>query len=489
MGNASSVPLQQQPPSPQPPPQSAPGHDDTIMGALGEAAVKVFALLLALGLTSAAVRVFESIAYRNTSSKPTERFADVAGTDVAVDEMRDIVEILRDPKRFAKLGAKAPRGVLLTGGPGLGKTLLARATAGEAGFAFISASGSSFDEIWVGQGAKRVRQLFADARRLAPCVVFIDEIDAVGAARSSSSGSSDCQTLNQLLVEMDNTSALVIAATNRADVLDAALVRPGRFDVHVQLHAPDARGREAILQRHARDRPMARDVVFARIAAATRGFPGADLASLVNAAADRAVRSGRSDVSMAELDAAMIRATLGMERKTDRSPDDSEIVAFHEAGHAVVAARLLPPNSVRTVSIVARGSAGGVTVIEPPGELASLDDLERRLAVLLGGRAGEELRTGGRSAVTTGASADLEAATELATSMVEKLGLGRDVFPDADAAPRHVRELLVAALKRARRELSRRSARQLKRVAKALLERSTLTGAELERVLEEDHRR
>jgi ATP-dependent metalloprotease FtsH len=481
MGNANSTAASV------PPPLPPPGFYDSILGAIGVTVFKVGIFLVAMGVTSAAVQVFDSVRSRNKPIRPIERFADVAGVDAAVDEMRDIVEILRAPKRFAALGAKAPRGVLLTGGPGLGKTLLARATAGEAGFAFLATSGSSFDEIWVGQGAKRVRQLFADARRLAPCVVFIDEIDAVGASRNSS----DCQTLNQLLVELGNTSALVIAATNRADVLDDALVRKGRFDVHVQLHAPDARGREAILQRHARDRPLARDVDLARLAAATRGFSGADLASLVNAAAASSVRCGRSDVSWAELDVALNRATLGIERKTDRSPEDSEIVAFHEAGHAVVAARLLPPGSVRAVSIVARGVAGGVTVMEPPGDLASLDDLERRLAVLLGGRAGEELRLCSRDrhrAVTTGASADLEAATELARGMVEKLGLGRDVFPEADAVPRQVHDLLAAALKRARRELSRRSAGDLKRVAKALLERSTLSGAELQGVLENTRR-
>jgi cell division protease FtsH len=287
------------------------------------------------------------------------------------------------------------------------------------------------------------------------------------------------QTINQLLVELDgndNKRILVIAATNRADVLDDALVRKGRFDVHIALSAPDARGREAILRTHARGRALARDVDLARLSATTRGFSGADLAGLMNSAALEAVRRGRQDVSSKELEDALCRATLGIEKRTScRSAEESEIVAFHEAGHAIVAARLLPPGSVRTVSIVERGVAGGVTVVEPPGDLASLDELERRLAVMMGGRAGEEVR-GGRRAVTTGASADIEAATALATSMVERLGLGSDPFPEADDVPRHVRDLMTRALKRARAELP---PRVVKRVAQALLQRSTLTGPEL----------
>jgi cell division protease FtsH len=229
---------------------------------------------------------------------------------------------------------------------------------------------------------------------------------------------------------------------------------------------------------------LARDVDLARLAATTRGFSGADLASLMNSAALNAVRRGRCDISSTELDDALCRATIGTARKTpSRSNDENEIIAFHEAGHAVVAVRLLPSGSVRTVSIVSRGTAGGITVIEPPGDLASLDDLERRLAVLLGGRAGEELR-GGRRAVTTGASADIEAATELAKNMVEKLGLGRDMFPETDDVPTHVRQLLSVAFKRARHELSRHSAKELKRVARALIEHSTLSGTELQDIMQ-----
>ena len=383
------------------------------------------------------------------TSRPTERFADVAGLNEAKEELREVVGMLRleNSERYAAAGATMPRGVLLSGGPGIGKTLLARAVAGEAGLPFFSASGSSFVEIWVGQGAARVRDLFAQARAHAPCVLFIDELDAVGAERGSDNHPERDQTLNQLLVELDgcaakehrstgtgaitwftkkkkkDNSVLVIAATNRADVLDAALVRPGRFDVRVELGAFDARAREQILRVHADGKTLSPQVDLAGLAGRTRGFSGAALASLLNAAAVIAVRKGRVEVSPGDVEVAFDREVLGLERggKGTRDAAELNVVALHEAGHAIVAARLLGVGAVHKVSIVARGAFGGVTVLEPPSDLASRDELEKRLAVALGGRAGEE-RGLGRRGVTVGASSDLEVAAKMARAMVERWG-------------------------------------------------------------------
>jgi cell division protease FtsH len=438
---------------------------------------------------------------RTATRRPTERLADVAGHEEAKMELREVVEMLRSPARYALVGARAPAGVLLTGAPGLGKTLLARAVAGEAGAAFVEAAGSSFVEVWVGQGARRVRDLFASARARAPCIVFIDELDAVGGARSADDCSERRQTLEQLLVELDggsgarNKGVVVIAATNRPEDLDAALVRAGRFDVHVRLSPPDARAREAILQLHlhARGRAVAARVDLADLAARTRGLSGAALAGLVNAAAVLAVRGGRAAVAAEDLDEALDRALLGIACRDKRDARETQVVAHHEAGHAVVAARLLADGELLKVSIVARGEAGGFTALAPPSALASRDELERRLAVTLAGRAAEERAFGARG-VTAGASADLAAATAAARDMVERCGLGATLAVAGPAAAeasraqadREVAALLTRAHARAARVLNE-DRRALAHVVQALVERETLSGAEVARALLQQH--
>ena len=381
--------------------------------------------------------------------------------------------------------------MLLSGAPGLGKSLLARAIAGESGLAFIETSGSAFDEIYIGQGAKRVREVFAAARRRAPCVVFIDEIDAVGVSRSADS-SNQRQTLEQLLVEIDGSDSedemkpiLVVAATNRPTDLDDALVRAGRFDVHVQLYPPDARAREAILRVHCRGKSLEPQVDLAALADLAHGFSGAALASLVNAAAIRAAMEGRSSISEANLSEALDRVELGIELKCKREPREKLVVATHEAGHAVVAAHLLGSDSVRKVTIVAHGAFGGATVLRPSTGLADRDELERRLAVTMAGRAAEARAFGPRG-VTAGAASDLAVATASARDMVARYGLGATLAvagksPAEEArVDREAAALVARAYARAARVLrNRNQRRKLAAVAAALVDRETLSGSEL----------
>jgi cell division protease FtsH len=356
-------------------------------------------------------------------------FADVAGVDEAKDEVREIVEFLREPERYGSIGGRIPKGVLLVGPPGTGKTLLARSIAGEAGVPFVFASGSDFVEMYAGVGASRVRRLFKDARRHKSCIVFIDELDAVGRSRGSSSLSHEEreQTLNQLLVEMDgfapNLGIVVLAATNRQDILDPALLRPGRFDRQVVVGNPDLKGREAILTVHARKVSLMPDVDLRRIARGTPGFSGADLANLINEAALIAGRGGRRQVSSEDLEAARDKVMMGVERRSLVMSEDERVnCAYHEAGHAVVAAMLPGADPLHKVTIIPRGRALGVTMQLPETDrhTHSRDYLEAKIAILMGGRVAEELFM---RHMTSGAGNDIERATEIARRMVCEFGM------------------------------------------------------------------
>jgi cell division protease FtsH len=356
-------------------------------------------------------------------------FNDVAGVDEAKDEVREIVEFLKEPARFASIGGRIPRGILLVGPPGTGKTLLARSMAGEAGVPFISASGSEFVEMYAGVGAARIRKLFREARRHPSCIIFIDELDAVGRNRGSNSLSHEEreQTLNQLLVEMDgfarSDSVVVVAATNRADILDAALLRPGRFDRQVTVGNPDLKGREQILRVHTRAIALEPDIDLRSIARGTPGFSGADLANLVNEAALSAARAGRSTVCNADLDGSRDKVLMGVERKSVVMSEHERVTcAYHEAGHAIVAALLPDADPLHKVTIIPRGRALGVTMQLPEADrhTHSKTFIEAQIAILMGGRVAEELCL---RQMTSGASNDIERATDLARKMVCELGM------------------------------------------------------------------
>jgi len=365
-------------------------------------------------------------------------FADVAGVEEAKQEVEELVEFLKDPSKFQKLGGKIPKGVLLVGSPGTGKTLLARAIAGEAKVPFFTISGSDFVEMFVGVGASRVRDMFAQATKHAPCIIFIDEIDAVGRHRGAGVGGGHDereQTLNQLLVEMDgfegHEGTIVIAATNRPDVLDPALLRPGRFDRQVVVPLPDIRGREQILKVHMRKVPVADDVIPSIIARGTPGFSGADLANLVNEAALFSARANNAKVGMAEFEKAKDKIMMGAERKSMvMSEEEKKLTAYHESGHAIVG-RLVPEHDpVHKVTIIPRGRALGVTMFLPEDDRYSNNKqrLESQICTLYGGRIAEELIFG-KDMVTTGASNDIERATEIAKNMVTKWGLSEKMGP------------------------------------------------------------
>ncbi|MFO7325148.1 MAG: ATP-dependent zinc metalloprotease FtsH, partial [Pseudomonadota bacterium] len=365
-------------------------------------------------------------------------FADVAGVDEAKAEVAEIVDFLKDPSKFQKLGGKIPKGVLMVGSPGTGKTLLARAIAGEAKVPFFTISGSDFVEMFVGVGASRVRDMFEQAKKHAPCIIFIDEIDAVGRHRGAGLGGGHDereQTLNQLLVEMDgfegNEGIIVIAATNRPDVLDPALLRPGRFDRQVVVPLPDVRGREQILRVHMRKVPIADDVKPALIARGTPGFSGADLANLVNEAALFAARANSRVVTMEHLEKAKDKILMGAERRSMvMSPEEKRMTAYHEAGHAIIGLSVPEHDPVYKVTIIPRGRALGVTQFLPEQDRYSMSKrrIESMICTLFGGRLAEELIFG-REAVTTGASNDIERATELARNMVTKWGLSDRMGP------------------------------------------------------------
>ena len=363
-------------------------------------------------------------------------FDDVAGADEEKEELTEIVEFLKDPKKFDSLGARIPKGVLLVGPPGTGKTLLARAVAGEAGVPFLSISGSDFVEMYVGVGASRVRDLFDKAKKTAPSIIFIDEIDAVGRHRGAGMGGGHDereQTLNQLLVEMDgfgaNEGVIVIAATNRPDILDPALLRPGRFDRQVTVNYPDQKGRVEILKVHARKKPIGPDVDFESIAHATVGFTGADLENLLNEAALLAARNGKKAITMAEVDEAALKVEVGAEKKSHKMSEKAKkLTAYHEAGHAVSAYYLENVDPVRQISIIPRGMAGGYTLYRPTEDKSytSKNEMLDNLVSLLGGRVAEEIIIGD---ISSGASNDIQRATEIARNMITKYGMSEKMGP------------------------------------------------------------
>ncbi|MBO0778232.1 MAG: ATP-dependent zinc metalloprotease FtsH [Ktedonobacteraceae bacterium] len=415
------------------------------LGALGSlipflllAGLFFFMMRQAQGTNSQAMSFGKSRARMFLGNRPTVTFADVAGVEEAKQELQEIVEFLKYPEKFVALGARIPKGLLLVGPPGTGKTLISRAVAGEAGVPFFSISGSEFVEMFVGVGASRVRDLFEQAKRNSPCIVFVDEIDAVGRQRGAGLGGSHDereQTLNQILVEMDgfdtNTNVIVIAATNRPDVLDPALLRPGRFDRQIVLDRPDIRGRLAILRVHAKGKPLDTNITLETLARQTPGFSGADLANLLNEAAILAARRNRRKIGMNELEEAIDRVVAGPARKSRIiSEREKAITAYHEVGHALVA-RLLPnTDPVHKVSIVARGQAGGFTMLLPTEDryLWSKPQFEDTLAYALGGHAAELIIFG---EVTTGASNDIERVTKIARSMVTEYGMSNRIGPMA----------------------------------------------------------
>jgi cell division protease FtsH len=456
----------------------------------------------------------KSRARLHSSQQKKVTFKDVAGVEEAKEELQEIIEFLREPQKFQKLGGRIPKGVLLIGSPGTGKTLLARAIAGEANVPFFSISGSDFVEMFVGVGASRVRDLFEQGKKNAPCIIFIDEIDAVGRHRGAGLGGGHDereQTLNQLLVEMDgfesNEGVILVAATNRPDVLDPALLRPGRFDRRVVVGRPDVKGREAILKVHTKKVPLSDDVNLSVVARGTPGFAGADLANLVNEAALVAARQNRKVVTQFDFELAKDKVMMGVERKSlIISDEEKKNTAFHEAGHALVAALLPNADPVHKVTIIPRGMALGVTMQLPTDDKHSYnkDYLEAQLAILMGGRIAEEIFM---HHITTGAGNDIERATEMARKMVcewgmselgplsfgkreEQIFLGREIAQHRDYSEatairidEQVKKLIEDAYNRSRRIIEER-ADALERIALALLEREVLDGSEVHQLID-----
>ena len=373
--------------------------------------------------------------YNETERKTKVKFDDVAGLDEEKEEMVELVQFLKEPKKFIEMGAKIPKGVLLYGKPGTGKTLIAKAIAGEAGVPFISMSGSEFIEMFAGLGASRVRKLFEKARKMAPCIVFIDEIDAIGSRRTSGSGaeSENNQTLNQLLVEMDGFSSeetiIVLAATNRPEMLDKALLRPGRFDRQITIPAPDRRGREEILKIHSKDKKIAEDVSLESIAEDTAGFTGAELANILNEAAIIATKNEHKEINKDDIEEAVKKVTVGLEKKARVISDkDKRLTAYHEAGHAIVSWYLPTQKKVKEISIIPRGMAGGYTMYKTDEDKSyiSKTEMEEKLIALLGGRAAEKVAL---NDISTGASNDIEVATAIAKEMIVKYGMNDFIGP------------------------------------------------------------
>jgi cell division protease FtsH len=470
----------------------------------------------ARGAGTQAFNFSKSRARLTLDKRPDVTFADVAGTDEAKEEVQEIVEFLRSPQKFQALGGRIPRGVLLVGPPGTGKTLLAKAIAGEARVPFYSISGSEFVEMFVGVGAARVRDLFEQAKRNAPCLIFIDEIDAVGRHRGAGLGGGHDereQTLNQILAEMDgfdtNANVIVIAATNRPDILDPALIRPGRFDRHIVIDLPDIKGRKAILEVHAKGKPLAKEVDLETVAKETPWFSGADLANLINEAAILAARRNRKDITLKELEDASERVMLGPERKSRViSLKEKEITAYHESGHALTARMLPNADSVHKVSIIARGiGIGGWTRFLPSEDrhLWTKSQFEDRLAVSLGGRVAEEITFG---EMTTGAQHDLAETTKLARKMVteygmsEKLGprtfgqrqelvfLGREISEQRDYSDKIAQEIdeevhnIIQGAYNTAKKILTANKEKLNQLAEELIAHETLDEPELDKIFE-----
>ena len=450
----------------------------------------------------------------NNNDKTMVTFKDVAGIDEEKEELAEIVDFLKGPKKYTDMGARIPKGVLLVGQPGTGKTLLAKAVAGEAGVPFFIISGSDFVEMFVGVGASRVRDLFDQAKKNAPCIIFIDEIDAVGRQRGAGLGGGHDereQTLNQLLVEMDgfaaNEGVIVLAATNRPDILDKALLRAGRFDRQIVVGAPDVKAREDILKVHARKKKIADDVDFSTIAKNTAGFVGADLENILNEAALLAARANKTEIGMQEIEDAMVKVTMGPEKKsrviTDR---EKRLVAYHEGGHAVASFFLPTQDSVHEISIIPRGMAGGYTMYKPSEDrqFMSKTEMEEQLVSLLGGRVAEELIIGD---ISTGASNDIERASKIARAMVTKYGmtkklgaitygngqeevfLGRDLAQGKDYSEEtaglideEVKRIVDTAYERVTKILTDNS-EKLHKVAAVLLEKEKIDGEEFDQIM------
>jgi cell division protease FtsH len=473
-----------------------------------------FILRQAQGTNNQALSFGKSRARMFTGDHPTVSFDDVAGCDEAKEELEEIVEFLKEPDKFVSFGARIPKGVLLVGHPGTGKTLLAKAVSGEAGVPFFSIAGSEFVEMFVGVGASRVRDLFEQAKRHSPCIIFIDEIDAVGRQRGAGLGGSHDereQTLNQILVEMDgfgtDIHVIILAATNRPDILDPALMRPGRFDRRVVIDRPDVRGREAIFKVHMRGKPLASNVNINVLAKATPGFVGADIENTVNESALLAARRDKKNIGMSELQEAIERVQLGPERKSRIiSDEEKEITAYHEAGHALVSHFLPHARALRKITIIPRGMAGGVTwYLEEDSQFYSRSKFKALIASALGGRIAEEIVFG---EITTGASSDLQQITKMARAMVTQYGmsdemglrvygdkqemvfLGREIseqrdYSDAVAEQidREVREIIDAEYARALQILTE-NRDKLELVAQKLLEIETLEAEEFVALLE-----
>ena len=402
----------------------------------------LFALLPTIIMVALFVMIFKmqglgekGQVYDDTERKTKIKFKDVAGLDEEKEELIEIVDFLKKPEKFSRMGAKIPKGVLLYGKPGTGKTLIAKAIAGEADVPFISMSGSEFIEMFAGLGASRVRKLFEKARKLSPCIVFIDEIDAIGARRTSNSGAEteNNQTLNQLLVEMDGFSSeetiIVLAATNRPEMLDKALLRPGRFDRQITIPVPDLKGRLEILKIHAEDKKLAEDVNLENIAEDTAGFTGAELANILNEAAIIATINKHEEIENSDIEEAVKKVTVGLEKKTRVYSDkDKKLTAYHEAGHAVVSRYLSTQTDVKEVSIIPRGVAGGYTMYKSDEDkyYISKTEMKEKLVALLGGRAAEKLVL---DDISTGASNDIEVATKIAREMVTKYGMSDNLGP------------------------------------------------------------
>ena len=449
----------------------------------------------------------------NPTDKNRITFDNVAGVDEEKEELEEIVEFLKNPRKFTEMGARIPKGVLLVGHPGTGKTLLAKAVAGEAGVPFFFISGSDFVEMFVGVGASRVRDLFEEAKKKAPCIIFIDEIDAVGRQRGAGLGGGHDereQTLNQLLVEMDGFSAnegvIVLAATNRPDVLDKALLRPGRFDRQIVVSNPDVKAREQILEVHSRKKKLADDVDLKTIAKNTSGFSGADLENVLNEAALLAARRNLEQITMQEVEDAMVKVTMGPEKRTRvRSDKEQKLVAFHEAGHAVVSRFLPTQDPVHQISIIPRGMAGGYTMYRPTEDknFMSRTEMVENIVSLLGGRVAEKLVL---DDISTGASNDIERATQIARSMVTKYGmservgtimlgsnqeevfLGRDLAQGreyseetAGIVDEEVKSIIDFAYRKAE-ELLKEHMEQLTKVANVLLEKEKIDGEEFDEI-------
>jgi cell division protease FtsH len=467
----------------------------------------------AQGSNSAAMSFGKSKARMFSGDHPTVTFDDVAGAEESKEELREVVEFLKEPQKFIQLGARIPKGVLLVGPPGTGKTLMAKAVSGEAGVPFFSISGSEFVEMFVGVGASRVRDLFEQAKRHSPCIIFVDEIDAVGRQRGAGLGGSHDereQTLNQMLVEMDgfdtDTNVIIIAATNRPDILDPALLRPGRFDRRVMLDRPDVKGREAILRVHIKGKPIEPDINLSILARGTPGFVGADLENMVNEAAIQAARRNKKSIGQSEFQEAIERVIAGPERKSRLiSDEEKRIIAYHEAGHAVVMNVIPEADPIHKITIVGRGQAGGYTMALPEEDriLASRKKLTAEMIGLLGGRAAEEIVF---DDVTSGASNDFERVTHIAKLMVTRLGmsnqlgnmvygkkeelifLGREISEQRDYSEAvaeqidaEVRQLVDESYKKAR-EILGEYRDKLDAVANRLLEVETITRDEFEKL-------